>query len=295
MLPKVTVDFEEPDFALRWPIDLLLDELAAAFEAYPDPSSAVDRVLEEAFAGPEPARQWRLGRWPMCDSDDRAVELLTSLTEAAQRGELRPPAPRRRRWSERHQPPDHEPTLDGVGLRTAFATLIDELDADGYFARTAPRPCVDDDFGPPELAAVVKAELGADLWPFDPAHPDQPADDRFFDLIEAFHDLAARPRSRYVHDFADGGWHYGSFAVLPGQRLYRWRSTSYWPAARSGCAWRSTARTAAAWSNTSTTPARTSSNEPGSRPSRTAPVTSTTPWRLSAAATPTSPPSDRRS
>jgi len=37
------------------------------------------------------------------------------------------------------------------------------------------------------------------------------------------HDLVARPRRRWWHDYSSCGWHYADFAVTPGRALYRWR------------------------------------------------------------------------
>ncbi|SHN89077.1 hypothetical protein SAMN05660350_05072 [Geodermatophilus obscurus] len=59
-----------------------------------------------------------------------------------------------------------------------------------------------------------------ELWPLDPGAWDE---DTFYDLIEMVHDLVARPRDRWTHDFGDCGFHYGSFAVRTGQAVYRWR------------------------------------------------------------------------
>ena len=42
------------------------------------------------------------------------------------------------------------------------------------------------------------------------------------DLIEAFHDLMARPSRRWHHEHP-ACWHYSDFATAPGRRLYRWR------------------------------------------------------------------------
>jgi hypothetical protein len=45
----------------------------------------------------------------------------------------------------------------------------------------------------------------------------------FCDLVEVFHDIVARPSSRWYHDYAGCGWHYSAFATGPARRLYRWR------------------------------------------------------------------------
>jgi len=55
-------------------------------------------------------------------------------------------------------------------------------------------------------------------WPLKPEDWD---DDTFYGLIEVFHDLVARPRRRYRHDYASCGWHYHDFAADTGQAIYR--------------------------------------------------------------------------
>jgi hypothetical protein len=45
----------------------------------------------------------------------------------------------------------------------------------------------------------------------------------FFDVIEALHDMVARPRRRRWHDFCED-WDYLDFARSPGQAVYRWRT-----------------------------------------------------------------------
>ncbi|MFC0100070.1 hypothetical protein ACFFKH_21430 [Micromonospora marina] len=70
-------------------------------------------------------------------------------------------------------------------------------------------------------SAKLQELLGIpDLWPLQPAQWD---DDVFYGVIEVFHDLVARPRERWWHNWNNCGWHYSGFAVTPARALYRWR------------------------------------------------------------------------
>lgn len=95
----------------------------------------------------------------------------------------------------------------------------------GYLDRVAPRPCVDDDFPGLQdqdlkLDEVIAERLGeAGLWWPRPEVWDEQT---FYSLIEVFHDLVARPRDRWLHNFNGCGWHYERFAPYPAQVLYRW-------------------------------------------------------------------------
>lgn len=90
----------------------------------------------------------------------------------------------------------------------------------GYFGRALPPPCVDDRDVVDESALLAQRLGVADLWPL---RPDIWDEDTFFGLVEVFHDLAVRPRERWMHGYDGCGWHYGSFATDTGRALYRWR------------------------------------------------------------------------
>jgi hypothetical protein len=62
----------------------------------------------------------------------------------------------------------------------------------------------------------VAADGSQDAW--------DPATDRglFYDLVEALHDLATRPRSRSYHSYWRH-WHYADFSSPAGQGVYRWQ------------------------------------------------------------------------
>lgn len=83
--------------------------------------------------------------------------------------------------------------------------------------------CLDDPVGvASDPEALLAERLGVEgLWPLRPSLWDD--EDLFFDLIEAFHDLVARPRSRSYHSRNQCGWHYGDFSSDLGRALYRWK------------------------------------------------------------------------
>lgn len=130
--------------------------------------------------------------------------------------------------------------------------------ANGYFARELPRACNED---PDSIEIhqndVLAQQLGKPgLWPLQPATWD---DDIFCDLIEVFHDLAARPRTRRYHSYYGCGWEYFDFATDIGRALYRWQVNELLCSGRSELAWLGTAKTSAGSSGSSTTPAPISS------------------------------------
>jgi hypothetical protein len=87
-----------------------------------------------------------------------------------------------------------------------------------------PAPCVDDsDSLRVDKSEYLEGLLGVpNLWPMHMSER-MWTEETFYGLIEVFHDLVARPRSRYLHDYMGCGWHYSDFAIDPARRLYRWR------------------------------------------------------------------------
>lgn len=79
-----------------------------------------------------------------------------------------------------------------------------------------------DDFNsqPVDRAAHLESLLGTPgLWPLDPRGCSR---DVGFGLVEVFHDLVSRPRTRTLHSWNDCGWHYSEHAPYAAQVLYRW-------------------------------------------------------------------------
>lgn len=119
--------------------------------------------------------------------------------------------------------------------KSRFADIVAELAGLGYFERAFGSSCCDSDDKPD---AVGQQQLShplrenqldgqhVRLWPMRPADSADPStswsDGLLYDLIEALHDLVARPLSRSWHDFG-GEWDYYDYARRPGQAVYRWR------------------------------------------------------------------------
>ena len=221
----------DPDYQLVWPRDLFVDELRSIIERGGQP----ELLLEEGFAGDAPRRDlnrlgWReLGLaapgWTGGDDDsaDPAAFLRLLLNQADRLLEYHPP---KAYWIYRSQTSAENTIVtsrDRIALRQEWAALIGELHARGYLDKVAPRPCVDDrEAEEPQVALdrAIRLGLGVPgLWPLRPDWDD----DILYSLIEVFHDLVARPRSRMYHDFSNCGFHYADFAYKPAQRLYRWR------------------------------------------------------------------------
>lgn len=227
------------DLELRWPSALFVAEAAALRDA-PDSGSPAwqDRaelLLEEAFTGT--AVRDHLARvageaaaarnpWgPKPEAADTSPPdflrwLASSATTFPTQAQPRP------YWSQRHAP--RPATADQSRLANWFQQTIRDLDSHGFFEYTFPSGCedaCDDDTGV-DPSMVLAERIGVpDLWPLQASRESWDPDtstDVFYDLIEALHDLAARPRSRSYHSYWQH-WHYGDFSSPAGQMVYRWR------------------------------------------------------------------------
>lgn len=208
--------FDSADYELRWPRELFARELDAVRAARGSVGRTwIEALLEEAFLGTLPVEEFRdrqsigLGWEHLNELRDRVPQLR----------EHRAPRPY---WSVRRGAPAGAPARSMDQLRAEFVRLIHSLRADGYFGRDLPKVCVDDRDGVEvDPNKVLFERLGVpDLWPLE---PDEWDDDVFYDLVEVFHDLAARPRTRRYHDYGGCGWDFGGFAADIGRALYRWR------------------------------------------------------------------------
>lgn len=81
--------------------------------------------------------------------------------------------------------------------RRDFARLIGEFADNGYLVEVFGEECVDDHSELPDASEVIDRRLGIPhLWPLTPETWDE---DIFYGLIEVFHDLVSRPRTRRFH------------------------------------------------------------------------------------------------
>jgi hypothetical protein len=100
--------------------------------------------------------------------------------------------------------------------------LIDRLERDHYFAQNCGYECIDgDEDGTTSRRQELQTHLGkAHLM--ETASESWSVDD-LCDFIEIHHDLTSRPTAGYFHSYGGCGWHPSSYAVAPGQAIYRWR------------------------------------------------------------------------
>ncbi|MGW8847964.1 hypothetical protein ACWGNE_09285 [Streptomyces xiamenensis] len=219
----VRVDID--DYELRWPKELFASEGRRLLR-----SSGRTRIeswellLEEALGSSAVADFQDLahhadpwGPYPNLNRDAWLTELVNRAQDLR---EAHQPAPY---WPQRiGRPHAHAPSADPVkSSQMAFARLINEFDDRGYLTEVFGQLCVDSDVELPERSQILLDRLGLpDLWPLQ---PDTWTLDVFYGLIEVFHDLVSRPRSRHRHDFSGCGWHRSEFHAGAARTLYRWK------------------------------------------------------------------------
>lgn len=219
--------FDSADYELVWPRELFARELRAlqAHRNAQERRTRIETLLSAAFLGEQPRLDYEARRSfgpfdgpdddPWDDSVDLPTLLLSRLSELREHHEPRP------YWPHRHgQRRQTDKTTRAP--EPGFAKLINELRADGYLDRAFPQDCVDaNDSIEVDPSEILEERLDIpDLWPLRPSDWDE---DTFFGLVEVFHDLVARPRSRWFHSYSQCGWHYSEFSTDIGQALYRWR------------------------------------------------------------------------
>jgi hypothetical protein len=230
----VAAILDPDDYELRWPPQLFVDEanrlvgrrdtpFGDVFDSPDKWASEMEWLLTEAFlsSGPTEALKRALqGRdWVRPDPKDAEQWVSQLIEEAAHWPE---PGTPKRYWSTRTVGRSHPTRMELEEVVRAFIQLIDEFKIHGYLAFAFGEECVDDQGGPgPSPGEILSRRLGYPVeWPLETVKPDL---DDLCDLIEVFHDLVARPSSRWYHDYSAYGWHHSDFATGPGRRLYRWR------------------------------------------------------------------------
>lgn len=143
----------------------------------------------------------------------------------------------KRYYRARQQPPRTQPPgrWNLAMVQSGFAGLVSELTATGYFGRAFGSSCCDDGDDPDaegqrRLSALLCENQEDDpvvqLWPPLPHGQEGRAEPwsegLFYDVVEALHDLVARPRRRFWHEHC-GELDYADYTRAPGQAVYRWR------------------------------------------------------------------------
>ncbi|MGW1438712.1 hypothetical protein ACWD7M_26150 [Streptomyces griseus] len=221
------------NYELRWPVPLFASEgervLRVPNRWWEDQAVW---LLTEAFAGttvvadfeelpirPAPSDDpwasttpgWgeRQGR----DKRDWLTELVGRALELRRAVDPRPYWPQRQGRGLSH---DGSTPRDS---RRDFERIISDFADNGYLVEAFGEECVDDSTELPDASRVIERRLGIPgLWPLTPAAWDE---DTFFGLIEVFHDLVSRPRTRRYHSYSGCGWHHSEFHNGPARILYR--------------------------------------------------------------------------
>ncbi|GGP87097.1 hypothetical protein [Saccharothrix coeruleofusca] len=222
---------EGADFELVWPRQLFVREgealLAHAGQGF---EQQCEWLLTEAFAGSAAVDALNTSgtfseAWgtDLPDSRPRGPrEFLSRLVQGADR--LREASVRTPYWSQRRRAIAPS-MIDMATVAREFVRIVGSFRTNGYFDREFPKICVDDhETVFVDGSDVLQQMLGIPNlhWPL---RADQllEIEDALFDVIEALHDLVARPRARYFHSYGGCGWHYSQFAIEPARALYRWR------------------------------------------------------------------------
>jgi hypothetical protein len=237
------VTVERSELELVWPADLFRQEGQALLDAGKDDELTLGWLLAEAFHGergyqlftqtPASLKGWGEVRpvgaraaAPPQEPSPR-VQLVTGLVRDTDQLPRYVP---RQYYSARRNPPPVLP-LTPARTKTAYAEVVAGLSRTGYFGDAFGSACVDDADNPAEQGQKqLSSLLGTDIPMWPPAGDNGGltgveqswSEDLFFDVIEALHDMVARPRSRFWHDY-DQHWDYQDFARAPGQAVYRWK------------------------------------------------------------------------
>lgn len=150
------------------------------------------------------ARGWLLA---LVDDDSRLVPFLTPRYYAEREGHLAA----------------LENPYDSLGTR--FATVLVDMQDQGYFPKALPRYCVDN---PTDWQGVNDRVRRAIHLPFEwegsSTEAAQWPEPLLLSLIQYFHDQAQRPATvGYVHDFIGCGSHFDHRSAESGAAVYRWR------------------------------------------------------------------------
>jgi hypothetical protein len=226
-MATLPIVWDSTDYELDWPRELLRSELVALrHQPYRiGSSSEIQLLLNEAFHTRVPEVEYErfssIGEW--ADDPGPGRQWVDDLL--AHIDQLCPYAPPRPYWTARRAAPNGPMSTDSASPRQRFAELMMGLHTRGYLARDFAEPCVDGDddaVTTHDLNTELHDRLGDSsdvaLWPLQPDVWDT---DTFYSLVEVFHDLVARPRHCWDHEYGDCGPHFESFDTDAGRRVYR--------------------------------------------------------------------------
>lgn len=234
------------ELQLVWPAGLFAREAEALLDAGAVDRDSMGLLLEEAFhsdralklfneydtASPAPYDDapWGVAA-PSSSTERPSVQLVRDMVRKVDQFPRYAP----KRYYSARLNPQPEPVLAPAEARAAWAREVSQLAAagylDDYLASTCCNSGIDpDDQGQRRLAEMLRVEVP--LWPLARWDDEQRVptgveqtwpEELFYGVVEALHDLVARPRRRRWHDYCRD-WDYSDFARSPGQAVYRWRT-----------------------------------------------------------------------
>lgn len=208
------LDPNDPEYQLRWPHALFLDELHELLHGGLQIGivGAVDLLFQEALAGQQPQddladalRRDQAAAYLEGSADDeysinRTVAFIEEVLAAADRLPAFQP---RQYWIARQtppSPPSAKTETKHLSLQRQWDALFVELDAAGYFDRTFGSNCADDPAASTRDSRIVehleqRTGIPDFVWTWPPSAPRKAADapDVFYSLLEVMHDAVARP------------------------------------------------------------------------------------------------------
>jgi hypothetical protein len=203
------IDLAGPDYGLRWPPDLFLSEAGRVLNL--GNANAAEILIRDAFRnGAE-----------VVEGHGSAIHAVEAVLDHA--AVLRVETERTPYWSERTKGTGGgRERLDVSGVARRVVAIVQDLYSRGYFDRDLPFDCVDVPDRYRDPGDYIEEHTGrTGFWPLRDST--LAADvDALFDVIEVFHDVAARPVDGSYHSWNECGWHYSVFNGELGRRIYRW-------------------------------------------------------------------------
>ena len=236
---------ELSELELIWPAELFAQEARVLLSAGCRDVDDLGLLLAEAFHRDRGFRlisevvdaERRTSSWDLWSDPTNGLKAEPSpsaasdlVGELAERADQLPVYRPRLYYSARLHPPPPQPVLSPTELMTAFAEVVGDLSLSGYFDEAFGNSCCDSDDNPDgegqrQLVAVTGHRVP--MWPLvQQGHAtglqEHWSEEQFFDVVEALHDIVARPRRRWPHDHCRE-WDYADHVRASGQAVYRWR------------------------------------------------------------------------